>query len=219
MYEFIYYSPKDLEFPLPSNIYVTNSLKDIPDEEFIVSNTKKTSSEIAALEIDFYIKNSKDSLASKIKNVEKLYEINANRFDNAQDMQYTQEISKQVLLVASDDEKKEFTKSMIPDEFDLFHVTKDIVKSIDGHIGSLKVIVDDEGKDVELNVSQIVWFNKSEMACKQSGSFDPIETSLDEVLATLRNNISSYEYKKYTVYDKTIGKNNLENENLAYLSI
>ena len=48
MYEFIYYSPKDLEFPLPSNIYVTNSLQDIPDEEFIVSNTKKTSSEIAA---------------------------------------------------------------------------------------------------------------------------------------------------------------------------
>ena len=215
MYEFIYYSPKDLEFPLPSNIYVTNSLKDIPDEEFIVSNTKKTSSEIAALEIDFYIKNSKDSLASKIKNVEKLYEINANRFDNAQDMQYTQEISKQVLLVASDDEKKEFTKSMIPDEFDLFHVTKDIVKSIDGHIGSLKVIVDDEGKDVELNVSQIVWYKQGEMACKQSGSFDPIETSLDEVLATLRNNITSYEYKKYTVYDKTICQYNERREEVC----
>ena len=38
----------------------------------------------------------------------------------------------------------------------------------------------------------------------QSGTFDPLESSLDDVLATLRMNISNYEYKKFVVYDQNI---------------
>lgn len=204
MHEFVYYSEQPLEFPLPQSIHVTNDVADITNDDYIISNSKSISAQVIADEIDFYIKNSADSLANKIKNVEKLYEINAIRFDMAQDMTYTQDIDNNVLLVSTQDEKKEFLKHTIPDEFSLFHVDATIVKSISGHIGNLSVIVDDEGEDVELKVSQIVWFNQDEMATKQSGSFDPSESSIDDVIAQLRTNISNYEYKKFTVYDKTI---------------
>ena len=215
MYEFIYYNKKELEFPLSSNIFVTNTLNDIPEEEFLVSNTKSVKAEQLANEIDFYISNSKDTFASKIKNVEKLYEINALRYDFAKDIIYTQEISKSVLLVSSLEQKEEFLKKSLPDEFDLFHVDSTIINSISGHIGNLSVMVKDGDNDVELKVSQIVWFDKEEIADNQSGSFDPLESSVDDVLANLRENITHYEFKKYTVYDKTICQYNERREEVC----
>ena len=204
MQEFVYYSEEALEFPLSQSIHVTNDVNNVTNDDYIVSNSKSINGQIVADEIDFYIKNSNDSIASKIKNVEKLYEMNAIRFDLAQDLPYTQEISKAVLLVSTKEEKLEFLKHTIPNEFELFQVEPSILKAISGHIGNLSVTVDDEGKDVQLNVSQIVWFNQDDMAIKQSGSFDPMESSIDDVIATLRENINHYEYKKFTVYDNTI---------------
>ena len=51
------------------------------------------------LEIDFYIKNSQDDLSKKIQNVLKLYDINATRFDFAQDISHSVDVSKEVLLI------------------------------------------------------------------------------------------------------------------------
>lgn len=204
MQEFIYYNPNGIDFPLPENIIVTDKLTNNPEFDYIVSNTKSIRSEITANEIDFYINNSQDSFSSKIKNVEKLYELNAIRFDLAQDIVYKQEVSNKVLLVCTNEEKKEILKQMVPDEFDLFHVNEEIIKDINGHIGNLTVIVDDDGKDVELKVDQVIWFNEKDIACKQSGSFDPLKTSIDDALAQVRLNITNFEYKKFTTYDKTI---------------
>ncbi|RXJ90771.1 4Fe-4S ferredoxin [Arcobacter sp. CECT 8983] len=204
MQEFIYYNKDGIEFPLPETIFVTQSLSDIPQNEYIVSNTIGTHAELVADEIDFYIKNSQDSLANKIKNVEKLYEVNAIRFDNAKDITFNQEVSNGVLLVCDDEQKKQVLKSMVPDEFNLFHVNEDIIKDINGHIGNLTVIVDDDGEDIELRVDQIIWFDEKELGLKQSGCFDPLKSSIDDVLATIRQNITNYEYRKFTTYDKTI---------------
>ncbi|WP_321778567.1 4Fe-4S binding protein [Sulfurimonas sp.] len=204
MQEFVYYSTKGLDFPLSQNIKITSQLSTSPSQSFIVSNSKNVYAQITADEIDFYINNSKDSLASKIKNVEKLYEVNAIRFDMAQDISYSQKVSNEVLLVATNEQKELFLKSSLPDEFNLFHVLPDVVKSISGHIGNLSVLVNNNFKDTSLNVSQIVWFDEEEIAKTQSGSFDPNESSIDDVIATIRNNIANYEYKKFTVYDKNI---------------
>jgi ferredoxin len=70
--------------------------------------------------------------------------------------------------------------------------------------GNLKVTVDSNGKDVVLNVSQIVWFNAKEEGLKQSGTFDPNLSSIEEVISEIKNNLNSYSYKKFTTYDKTI---------------
>lgn len=204
MQEFVYYSDEKLDFPLNQNIQLTSQISTTPNQDYIVSNSKNVYAQIVAEEINFYIQNSKDSLANKIKNVEKLYEVNAIRFDLAQDISYSQTVSSEVLLVASDEQKVAFLKASMPDEFNLFHVLPDAVKSISGHIGNLEVLVNNNFKDAKLNVSQIVWFDEDEIAKAQSGSFDPNETSIDEVIATLRNNIANYDYKKFTVYDSNI---------------
>ncbi len=204
MQEFVYYSDRELDFPLPENILVTTQLSTASTSEYIVSNSKNVYGEIIADEIDFYVNNSQDSIADKIKNIAKLYEINAIRFDMAQDIAYSQEVSKELLLICTKEQKEAFLKAMVPDEFHLLHVTPDVVKSISGHIGNLTVVVNDTFKDATLNISQIVWYDQEEIATKQSGTFDPLESSLDDVLATIRTNISNYEYKKFIVYDENI---------------
>lgn len=204
MQEYIYYSKNILDFPLSEKILVTNKISDHEQGDFIVSNTHHVKAELIANEIDFYINNSKDSIASKIKNVEKLYELNEIRFDHAQDMSFTQNVSNGVLLVCDENWKKEFLKRIVSSEFNLFHINEEIIKSISGHIGNLSVIVDDDGKDLELKVDQIIWFDMKEEGKKQSGCFDPLESSIDDTLAIVRENISNYEYRKYLSYDKTI---------------
>ena len=204
MQEFIYYNKDGIDFPLPETILVTQSLTDIPQNEYIVSNTKGTQAELVADEIDFYIKNSQDSLASKIKNVEKLYEINATKFDFARDMLFKEEVNNTVLLICDNEQKSEVLRSMVPDEFDLFHVTEDIVKDLNGQIGNFTATVADGEKDVDLSISQVIWYNQKDIACKYTGIFDPVEEGLDDVLAQIRTNISNFEYRKVIAYDSSI---------------
>ncbi|WP_428025933.1 4Fe-4S binding protein [Arcobacter sp.] len=216
MQEFIYYHPKGLDFPISDTILVTNNLNEIQNKSFLISNTNLIPSELTAREIDFYIKNTKDSLSQKINNVSALYEIAATKYDYAQDISFTQEISKDILLIANNKEDYDnFIASTLNDDFNLFYIKEDILKSISGHIGNLSVIVNDEGKDVTLNVSQIVWFDAKEEGIKQSGTFDPNKSSLDEVIKTLKENINSYSYKKYTTYDKTICQYNERREEIC----
>jgi len=204
MEEYVYFNEKGLEFPLSETIKVVSTLDEIDDASFIVSNSKDVKSEVFAREIDFYIKNSQDSFSKKIQNVQKLYELNAIRFDYAEDISYTQEVSNKVLIVGDEAQSEAFLSKVEDDEFDVWNVTADIVKSISGHIGNLSVIVDGSSNDVTLNVDQIVWYDATPMAVNQSGTLDPNETSLDEVLTTLRANVEKFEYKKFTTYDNTI---------------
>jgi len=204
MQEFIYYNPNGLEFPLSENILVAKKMIDYKDLDFIVSNANMFNTQLVADEIDFYISNSADTISNKIKNVEKLYEVNAIRFDLAQDMIFSEEISNKVLLICEPEQRKEILKSIVADEFDLYHINENIVKDIKGHIGNLIVTVNDEDKDIDLKVNQIIWFDEKELGMKQSGCFDPLKSSVDDVLAKVRSHIANYEYKKFTNYDKTI---------------
>ena len=205
MQEFIYYNPKGLDFPVSDEIFVTTNIEDAKDKNFIISNTDEISSELTAKEIDFYIKNSQDNLSNKIKNVSKLYEIAVTKYDLAQDISYSQEISKELLLITNTQEEYDsFISKVKADDFELFSINENIIKNISGHIGNLQVTVNDEDEDIVLNVSQIVWFNAKEEGLKQSGTFDPNKSSIDEIIETLKANINSYSYKKFTTYDKTI---------------
>ena len=205
MQEFIYYNPNGLDFPLDEEILVTTNLEDVQENDFLISNTKEVPAELVAEEISFYINNTQDPMAVKIQNVQKLYEIAANKYDLAQDIPYSQDVSKQLLLISNTaEEHEDFMACIKPDDFELFSVQEKIVKEISGHIGNLSVIVDDEGKDVTLNVSQIVWFDAKQMGLNQSGTFDPNLTSVEEVVEVLKENINEYSYKKFTTYDESI---------------
>ena len=106
MQEFIYYNALGLDFPISEQIFVTSNIEETKNKNFLISNSKEITCELTAQEIDFYIKNSQDSISNKIKNILKLYEIAAIKYDFAQDISYSQEISNEVLLVTSNEDLK-----------------------------------------------------------------------------------------------------------------
>ncbi|MDX4026650.1 4Fe-4S binding protein [Aliarcobacter skirrowii] len=205
MQEFIYYNKNGLDFPLSEKIQVTTNLDDIKDKSFLISNSKDVNSEFIASEIDFYIKNSQDNLSKKIQNVLKLYEINATRFDFAQDISHSVDVSKEVLLITKNQEEYDlFTSQLSKDDFELFRIDETILKTISGEIGNFEVIVKDSHKDITLRVSQIVWFDAKPSPKERIGVFDPNLSSINEVVKILKDNINSFSYRKFTTYDKTI---------------
>ena len=205
MQEYIYYNKNGLDFPLSEKIQVATSLDDIKDKSFLISNSKDVNSEFIASEIDFYIKNSQDNLSKKIQNVSKLYEINATRFDFAQDISHSVDVSKEVLLITKTQEEYDlFTSQLSKDDFELFRIDETILKTISGEIGNFEVVVKDSHKDITLRVSQIVWFDAKPSPKERIGVFDPNLSSISEVVKILKDNINSFSYRKFTTYDKTI---------------
>ena len=65
MQEFIYYNPKELDFPVSEEIFVTTNIEDTKEKTFLISNSDEVNCELVAQEIDFYIKNSQDNLSKK----------------------------------------------------------------------------------------------------------------------------------------------------------
>ena len=205
MQEFIYYNASGLDFPVSEQIFVTTNIEDTKNKNFLISNTNEIPSELTAQEIDFYIKNSQDNLSNKIKNVSKLYEIAAVKYDLALDIPFSAEISNNVLLISQNQEQYDkFISSIEAKDFELFSISENIIKSISGNIGNLQVIVTDEDEDIALNVSQIVWFDAKQTGKERSGVFDTNLLNVDEIIKLLKENINSYTYKKFTTYDPTI---------------
>ena len=205
MQEYIYYNKNGLDFPLSEKIQVATSLDDIKEKSFLISNSKDVNSEFIASEIDFYIKNSQDDLSKKIQNVSKLYDINATRFDFAQDISHSVDVSKEVLLITKTQEEYDlFTSQLSKDDFELFRIDETILKTISGEIGNFEVVVKDSHKDITLRVSQIVWFDAKPSPKERIGVFDPNLSSINEVVKILKDNINSFSYRKFTTYDKTI---------------
>lgn len=204
MSEFVYYNKINLDFPLNEEITVSSNVEELKSKRFLISNNGEVNSEVYTKDVDFYLNNTQDSIADKIINVHKLYEIAATKYDYAQDISYSANIENKVLLVATEDEAKTFMSNIDKDEFDLYYIQSDSIKSIEGHIGNLTVVVDKNNKDITVQIDQIVWFDAQELGLKQSGTFDPLQSSLKEVLSTVRANIESFEYTKFTTYDSTI---------------
>ena len=205
MQEFIYYNASGLDFPVSEQIFVTTNIEDTKNKNFLISNTNEIPSELTAQEIDFYIKNSQDNLSNKIKNVSKLYEIAAVKYDLALDIPFSAEISNNVLLISQNQEQYDkFISSIEAKDFELFSISENIIKSISGNIGNLQVIVTDEDEDITLNVSQIVWFDAKQTGKERSGVFDTNLLNVDDIIEVVKKNINSYSYKKFTTYDSAI---------------
>lgn len=204
MQEYVYYHPNGLDFPLDESIYVTNSLNIETSQKFLISNSSEISSEVVSREIDFYIKNSLDSFAYKIKNIKKLYDISALKFDNSKDIAFTKEIGNKLLLIGNTEECDKIKKNVVHQEFDMYQIDESMLESVNGNIGELKVKVKGKDSFVELLVDQIVWFDAKQEGLKQSGTYDPNILGIDKTLEKLRENVEFFEYRKFIVYDKNI---------------
>ncbi len=205
MQEFIYYSPKALEFPIDESILVTSNKEDLANANFLISNTNEADSEVVADEIDFYIKNSKDPMFKMITNVKKLYEISALKFDNAKDIDNSVNIENRVLVIADMEKTREFAQHIKKKEFDLFFINEEGLLNIDGTIGDFKITLKPDQNEMCVQVNQIVWCHASkDKTYARAGIYDPCETSIEEVVEQLRANITSYNYRKFVSYDSNI---------------
>lgn len=203
MKEFVYYNPTGIDFPIDESVLIATNKDELDSSSFLVSNSSEINSEVVSKEIDFYIRNSKDSLPTMMKTLPMLYDMCATQYDNTEDMEYSANIENKILIIASKEQVAEFISNTEDDEFDLYDTTEDKIVKISGHIGNLNVTVQSQEKEVLLQVDQIVWFDAKEIGYKQSGTIDPNITSIQETIETLRANILEYNYKKHITYSTT----------------
>jgi ferredoxin len=195
MNEFVYFS-NELDFPLPENIIHTNDTS----TKAIISNSKKIECEIYAPEIDFYIKNSKDTVLNKIDAISKLYEIRAVKFDNAKYNEYQKEIGNRLLIIGT----KEEAEKINPENFEVYYALPEWIKEIKGTIGNLEFTIDKNGEIIPLVVDQAVWFNAPEIAYKQRGIIDPADIGIEKAHDILNKRIGIYKYRNFITYDINI---------------
>ncbi len=202
MNEYVFYSPEKLEFPLNESIKIIDDPKKV-NETCIISNSKEIDAEVYAPEINFYIKNTEDSIADMIKNIEILYSIRSIKLDYESDFENEKNIGNKLLLVG---EKKELLQieEFFSDDFDLYFAGSESVVKIEGTIGELVVELSRNGKITSLAVDQMIWFNAPKSAFKQNGVYDPIKDGIENVVNRVKRNIEHFSYKKAINYNPDI---------------
>lgn len=201
--EYVFYSPQALDFPLSEEIEIVENACD--EEGYLVSNHPDVKAVIYAPEINYYLMQSQDSIASKINNVSKLYAIRSVAFDFAQDIDYEQAVGKKLLIVTESFEHEALKKELAEEGFLTMLLSPSLILDINGHIGALQVTLkkDDELFDVEAD--QIIWDGVApKFAMKQSGVYDVSVLGFEGALKKVRSNEGAYHYKNYISYDPSI---------------
>lgn len=199
--EYVFYTKVGLDFPLEETIEVVTSTE---ESGYLISNSKEIDAVLYAPEIDFYLSRTNDSIAQKITNITKLYDVRAIGFDFAQDVDYEQEVGKKLLLV-TDDAKNELLKTqLISEGFTVLVLSPAMILDVDGHIGALHVSLKKDDGIFELEADQIIWWNAPVFAMKQSGVYDPNVITLAGALKKIKTNEGVYHYKNYINYDPSI---------------
>ncbi len=192
--EYLFYDQLSIDFPLDDSIEVSTTLK---DNDYIVSNVETPHAEIYAPEINFYIKNSQDTIAQKIQNIKKLYDARALNYDLAQDLDFVQEVGDKVLIVSSNDETKNIDE-LKKLGFTCIALSPKNVLDVNGYIGKLVVTIKKDEDVLDLECDQIIWDDAPEYAMKQSGVYD------EDGIERVKKNQGQYEYKNFVKYDSTI---------------
>ncbi len=202
MNEYVFYSPEKLEFPLNESIKIIDEPKKV-NETYIISNSKEIKAEVYAPEINFYIKNTQDSTADMIKNIEILYTIRSIKLDYATDFENEKEIGNRLLIVGDKEELLQIEK-FFGDDFDLYFANSQSVVKIEGTIGELVVELSRNEKITSLAIDQMIWFNAPKSAFRQNGVYDPIKDGIENVVNRVKKNIEHFSYKKAINYNLDI---------------
>lgn len=198
MKEFVYYDKYDLNIPLGDEI---DFIRDLKNDTYIVSNTPEIKSQMVASEVDFYLKNSLDSIIEKAKNVSLLYEARVLGFDGAKDMDFFQEVGKNIILVGEFDNLEETLKA---EGFGVLSFKTEQIEDINGHLGALEVDINLYDKKINVSTDQIVWKNAPDFALKQSGVIDAKEQNIDDIVSQVVEKLGDYKYKNYITYNNSI---------------
>lgn len=173
------------------------------DGEYLISNSPKLKSKVVASEINFYLRNSKDSMLNKAKNTLALYEVHANTFDLAKDTDHNKLVGRNIVLV-SNTGRETLAAKLREAEFKVIELTHFEVKFVYGAVGELGVIILQANDEFEIDADFLLVENARDYMLKQSGCFEIANLSDETVLNLINQKSPNYEYKTHIHYDSTI---------------
>ncbi len=197
--EFLLYTKEPLAYPLDESIVVCS---EIPEDAFVISNIKYVNTQIFAPEVDFYRRNTQDTLSGQMRNIKTLYEIRSSTYDLAQDMDHGQAVGKKLLIVLRE-KNSELKEKLDNDGFTCLELSSEEIENVSGHIGALTVATTKRMRG-EIKVDQIIWTNAPDFAMKQSGVYDPVEIGWEKTIETLYENDGVFSYKNFVQYNPDI---------------
>lgn len=170
---------------------------------YVVSNIESSNCEIYAPEMNYYFQNSVDEDYQKLKSLKKLYNTRASQFDFGQDIELSQEVNENLLLV-SDDSQGDLINKLIGLEFLLTAATVSEVKQVKGSLGDFSVILAKGGQSVDINVAQIIWFGTSSVRKNVAGIYDPENLGLEKTVEIIKSNVGIKQFNKQVTYSNSV---------------
>lgn len=198
--EYLFRYDSAMEFPLDESIETVDTLD---SGNYLISNVQTPYAEVYAPEINFYIDHSSDSLADKIQNVKKLYDIRLAAYELAEDFDYSEPVGNKLIIVSSE-ENEALVEQFLEDDFYVLGVRSTDIVDVNGHIGKLLLSLKKGDDIIEVETDQILWFDAPDFAMKQSGVYDPNSIGLEEASKKLQENNGEFSYKNFIKYDSTI---------------
>ncbi|MBE0496644.1 MAG: 4Fe-4S dicluster domain-containing protein [Campylobacterales bacterium] len=200
--EYVYYDHLNLEIPLQDHIEVVKT--PFLAEQCLITNHPDVPSHLIAPEIDFYLKNSEDTLLDKALNVSTLFEARALCYDFSQDSDYTQEVGRNIVLVGDEEMLGGLKQALKAKEFAVLIVHPSEVAMIEGHLGALHVTLRQGDELHEVDADQMVWFEAPEFALRQSGVLDPEKNDIAKIVEAIEAKTGTHAYKNFITYDPSI---------------
>ena len=197
MKEFGFYNDFDENLMLNEQIEING------EGEYLVSNSPKLKSSVVAPEINFYLKNTADSVLDKAKNTLLLYEARASAFDLARDIDYEKPVGKNVVIV-SNGGRENLANLLKVKGFKTIELTHFEIKFIYGAAGELSVLVLRPDGEFEVDCDFFLVENAREYMLKQSGCYEIAGKSDEEIAAQLDAQSPKFKFKSHVHYDSTI---------------
>ncbi|EPH5975511.1 4Fe-4S dicluster domain-containing protein [Campylobacter upsaliensis] len=190
------------EFTQPFDDKITLLEKPL-NEEVLITNDKSQKAEIYAPEINFYLRNSQDSILEKSKLVLKLYEMRLSAYENGLDFENTKEISNRILIIADKDEARE---SVLKEAgFKVISLDESEVLSVFGSVGELCAVLKNGGEEVELDFDILLYEKERQDFKRQSGCYDLANFKDErELLSFLQSKSPNYHFKTFITYNSSV---------------
>lgn len=195
------YIKNELNQPLDDTIII---LEKPTEEEVLITNDKAQKAIIYAPEINFYLRNSKDSVLEKSKVVLKLYEMRLSAYENGLDFENTKKISNRILIIAKKDEKRE--KLLKEAGFKVIGLEESEVLSVFGSAGELCAVLENEEGEVELEFDILLYENEERKDfVRQSGCYHLANfKDEEELLSFLKSKIPHFNFKTFITYNSSV---------------
>lgn len=173
-----------------------NSIAD-KDHRYLVSDIPEANADIYAPEMQFYLKHSEDDLESKQANILKLYTARSVALDLSQNIEFSTYVGNRVALITTSGHSS--LKASLEDAgFAFLHIPCEVLSSVTGQIGELKIICLIDGEETTLYTDQILWQNRPQDYAHTSGVYDL--PSLINPIETLENNRGNIKYTNSIKY-------------------